>query len=423
MNKNNIETIIEEALGNIEEFGLSELLYLDKEILLNDKFIDALANLFDGGYEEILTFAEKNAELADFSAFIEKLEDIISGIEKNTGEPATTDNVSGLGIFEDDPKPTFEEVLDTFDMVNEAKKDPYYIMGLISRGYWEALKQADDEVRSNPDIILEAVKCNPSALTYASDALKRDEKFIQELFELGTISNEQILEFASEELREIIEIFFSLRNQGIIVKKIFDLTTLRQDINFILGLLEKGYPINDIFKIADISVQESYEFWSSLVDYDPSIDDKIILEKPGIKEGINSNESVVLTLMSLYGIYQLEGANKELLSNPEFIWILLNDSDITKEKEDVYYIIYTANSIIFNKEFRDKVVALFPDIENLEQDLLEYASTSNQDQTLNYTPSNIATAIDPTESMLKDASREIIEEMNTPTKNGVEPTL
>ena len=365
----------EELIEAVLQYGLEELEYASSELLGDREFIAELVRVYDGDYQDILEYASE--EIQDDSKFITRL----ASMEKSAEEQSKIgDEEIDLPEVEEDLNPT--QKLEYLKMDDEARGNKEEIMLLIEQGVLDALEYATEDVRMDPEVILEAVIQDWSAIKYASEQLKRDEDFIQQLFELGKISDDQILEFASEELKEDIEFFFELREKGINLenKKISDLRELRGDSDFIFGLLREGHI--EALEWASDSLIEDREFFSELAFNVPQIygelSDEIILQEYG-RGDIAKDEEIVLNVIRSYGLHQLEGASKELLGNKDFILELLDNEYLVQDDGDVSTVFCLVDSgLLEDKDFILSAIQLYGDseyesaiLENVGEEVLE----------------------------------------------------
>jgi len=349
----------EELIEAVLQYGLEELEYASNELLGDREFIAELVRVYDGDYQDVLEYASE--EIQADSKFITRL----ASMEKSTEEqPTIVDEEFDLPEVEDI---TSAQELEFLKMDDQARGDKDYIIELISKGILEALEYATEDVRMDPEVILEAVIEDWAAIKYASDQLKSDEDFIQQLFELGKISDEQILEFASEELKEDIEFFFELRDRGVNLgnKKIFDLRELRGDSDFIFGLLREGHI--EALEWASDSLIEDRRFFPELAFRVPQIHNElwetIILQEYG-RGDIAKDKKIVLDVISYYGLHQLEGASEELLGNKDFILELLDNKYLVQDNEDVSTVCSLVNrELLEDKDFILSAIQLYGDSE------------------------------------------------------------
>eukprot|EP00929_Paragymnodinium_shiwhaense_P110920 TRINITY_DN78240_c0_g1_i1.p1 TRINITY_DN78240_c0_g1~~TRINITY_DN78240_c0_g1_i1.p1 ORF type:complete len:279 (+),score=52.34 TRINITY_DN78240_c0_g1_i1:69-839(+) len=94
---------------------------------------------------------------------------------------------------------------------DDVKSDREVVMSAVHKSNGEAFQYASEELRSNPDVVMEVMKMNGLCLQYASEKLRGDREFVLK----ACAFNGYALKYASDELKDDREVVMvAVRNTG-----------------------------------------------------------------------------------------------------------------------------------------------------------------------------------------------------------------
>lgn len=313
----------EELIEAVLQYGVDELQFAGEELLGDREFIAELVRVYDGDYQDILEHASE--EIQGDSKFITEL----AGIKKNR-ERKNADEEHAT-IEEDLPE---DYISIRLEDVVERKKcgDKGYILSLIEDFGAQAFEYASEELKRDPDVVLEAVIENKDVLKYASEDLKNNRYFIAKLLQDSNLDSDEIVKYASEELEEDIETFTLLNSYGIKFDIVHQTTRdVAGDADVILTLFK--YEPECALRLAAPSLRGNKEFFLKLLENHKRawIEDGDVLE---YAEGdIRNDAEVVLAAIRGFGVDQLRGAGSELLNRKYFISRLIGLEYLNYEEQ------------------------------------------------------------------------------------------